>query len=74
MKIVNRNVSSQGGRKGRRVGFHYEDELNSKLPFLSSRVIIRHMIRFSGYKYQRPDPCKNIYNLIQNLFGFGHQS
>jgi len=51
MKIVDQNVSSQGGREGRRVGFYYKEELKSELPFLSSHVIIGYMIRFPSYKY-----------------------
>jgi hypothetical protein len=34
MKIVVRNVSIQGGRKGRYVGFHYVEEFESELPWV----------------------------------------
>jgi len=36
-----------------------EKEDVSKLPFIfSSRMLLGHIIRFPGYKYQRPDHCK----------------
>ena len=64
--------SKQDARK--HIGFYYKKELESRLPFLSSRVISGHMTRFLDCKYQRPDPCKNIHNQIQNSFGSSHQT
>jgi hypothetical protein len=70
MKIVDQGMSNQGRMREprRRIGLCYEKELEPRLPFLSSRVILGHMTRFAGYKYQRPDSCKKINNSIKNLF------
>jgi hypothetical protein len=35
----------------RRVGFHYKEEIGVWITFLSSHVVLRHMVRFPGYKY-----------------------
>ena len=51
MKLVDQSISNQSKAQEDVSGFITKKELESGLPFLSSRVILEYMTRFRGYKY-----------------------